>query len=238
MIDVHMHIIPGVDDGARDIQMAEEMLWMEVVQGVTDVFATSHSDAFLWYTEKVRGAYKELLELVRIKGIPVHLYLGCEVYCEPDLMENVLNGLANGLIPSMNGTRYLLTEFYRIKKEEAFYCLEELLKREWIPIIAHAERYDDLDVEFYKKVKALGCKIQMNAYSIEEEWNQTIKEKARALITEKLVDFIGSDAHRIYHRPPAVREGVEYVKHNCDKEYVNEITYKNAKSLLVEGEKL
>lgn len=233
MIDIHMHIIPSVDDGAVDLQMAEAMLYMAMEQGVTDIIATSHSDAFLWNADKVKKNYEKLKELVWSKQLPVNLYLGCEVYCDTYLMEKVLKGLADGTVPSMNGTKYVLTEFYHINKKEALYCLNELLANNWIPIIAHAERYEALDMNFYENIKALGCLIQMNAFSIEEETKDAIRNKARALVEKGLVDFIGSDAHRSYHRPPAMCRGIDYLNRYYDKEYVERITWKNAQDLLI-----
>ena len=90
MIDIHMHIIPGVDDGAIDFIMAEEMLKIAAKQGVTSIIATSHSISFEYKAEKVIKNYKRLKNLIAEKDIPTKIYLGSEVYCEPSYMDSIL----------------------------------------------------------------------------------------------------------------------------------------------------
>lgn len=234
MIDTHIHIIPGVDDGAEDFLMAREMLETLVSQGVTGIIATSHSDAFFLNEKKVQDQYGKLNVLIEETKLPIRIHFGCEVYCESELMGEVLMGLRNGTIPTLNGTKYVLTEFYDADMEEALYCLTVLLKEGWIPVIAHAERYRKFNLSFYRRMKALGCLIQMNVFSIGEETNKATKELAMELLKLRLVDFLGSDSHRTTHRPPRVKEGLEWLKKHLDKNYVEEITYKNAERLLLE----
>ena len=233
MIDTHIHIIPGVDDGATDFLMARNILEKLIEQGVTELFATSHSDSFLANHQRVMDQYGKLNVLVEETNLPMKLHLGSEVYCEADLMEEIIQGLNDGTIPSLNGTKYVLTEFYYTDKEEAFYCLTMLLNAGWIPVIAHAERYRNLDIPFYKAMKERGCLIQMNVFSVGEETNPCTRELAYRLLELRLVDFLGSDAHRTTHRPPRLTGGLEYLNKHLDESYVKEITYKNAERLLL-----
>ena len=224
MIDIHMHIIPSVDDGAVDLAESKLMLLSAINQGVTGVVATSHGDAFIDDHEYVLGQYEMLRNLIEAENLPIDLYLGCEVYCYPSYMQNILKKLECGILPTMNGTKYVLTEYYDLSAEGVAYCLQELLAHGWIPIIAHAERYKQLDVPFLKKMKEMGCRIQINAYSVCQEPDTKIREKASCLLEMKLADFIGSDAHRMGHRPPEMETGVEYMREHYNKGYVNEIT--------------
>ncbi len=233
MRDIHMHIIPGVDDGSCTFEMSEEMLQMAVSQGIDTIITTSHSEAFVRDAEAVCGSYERLVEMVAEKKLPVKLYLGCEVYCERENMETVLTGLGTGQIPSMNGTKYVLTEFYEVKKEDAFYCVERLLEAGWIPILAHVERYLDVDIEAVVQLKQMGCLVQVNVYSVYEESKDIIKERARELVRREMVDFMGSDAHRIGHRPPAVEKGIAYLYEHYEKGYVDRILGKNMKRILL-----
>ncbi|MBQ9140307.1 MAG: hypothetical protein IJX63_00745 [Lachnospiraceae bacterium] len=233
MIDIHMHIIPGVDDGSCTLEMSEKMLHMAEAQGIGTIIATSHSEAFLKDTEAVLGSYKKLIKMVETKKLSVKLYLGCEVYCEVGNMEVVLAGLAAGGIPTMNGTKYVLTEFYEVTREDAFHCVERLLAAGWIPVLAHVERYLDVDIESVDRMKEMGCLVQVNVYSVYEESKDIIKERARELLQQELVDFMGSDAHRIGHRPPAVEKGITYLYEHYEKEYVDRILEGNAREMLL-----
>ena len=234
MIDIHMHIIPGVDDGACTLEMAEEMLNMTVSQGIDTIITTSHSDAFLRDAKAVRDSYEKLEKMVEAKNLPVKLHLGCEVYCEVDNMEVVLGGLSAGRIPTMNGTKYVLAEFYEVTKEDALYCVERLLENGWIPILAHVERYLDVDIESVARMKEMGCLVQVNVYSVYEESKDIIKERARELLRREIVDFMGSDAHRIDHRPPAVEKGIAHLYEHYAKGYVDRILEWNAKEILIQ----
>lgn len=233
MIDIHMHIIPGVDDGSRSAEMSEEMLQMAVSQGIDTIITASHSEAFIRNAELVLERYEMLEKMVETKQLPVKLYLGCEVYCEVDNMDVVLAALDSERIPAMNGTKYVLTEFYEVTKADAFYCVERLLAAGWIPVLAHVERYLNVDIEAVDRMREMGCLVQVNVYSVYEESKDIIKERARELLRREMVDFMGSDAHRIDHRPPAVEKGMAYLYEHYEKEYVDRILEGNARELLL-----
>ena len=169
MIDLHMHIIPDVDDGSVSLEMSEKMIRMAIEQGVEVIFATSHSFAHEHFTEHVRTQYRKLQKLVKDKELPVKLCCGCEVALDVDHIEQILNDLEVGRIPSLNMTKYVLVELYDDTEEDCIYSIGKLVEKGWLPIIAHAERIDEVSIEFFKEVKSLGCLIQMNAYSIAEE---------------------------------------------------------------------
>lgn len=233
MIDLHMHIIPDVDDGSDSIEMSEQMLRMAIEQGVEVVFATSHSSAHEGDTEYTRHQYRKLQKLIRDKELPIKMYLGCEMLYDIRCIDSILQELDSGRIPSLNGTQYVLTELFYGLGKDVMYYINLLLDKGWIPVIAHAEHLDDLSVETLREMKEAGCKIQINAYSIAEEKNEVTKSRALALLENQLVDFVGSDAHRLDHRPPKVATGIEYLYANFEEEYVDDILYNNAMNLLL-----
>lgn len=230
MCDIHMHIIPEVDDGAWSMEMAEDMLRISIMQGIRKIIATPHSFAFNEKGDYVRSQFDKLKERAEEKYPEVTLYYGCEVACQPYAMKDILEKLADGRLPSICGTRYVLTEFKTsTTQEKAFSCVDELIQTGWIPVIAHIERYPKLfeDETTIIKLKEKGCLIQINVYSIKEEENETIRNNARNLIRKKQVDFLGSDAHKTYHRPPRVEAGLAYLYETCEKDYVDQIAYHN-----------
>ena len=111
--------------------------------------------------------------------------------------------------------------------------VEALVAAGWKPIIAHTERYPALFEDgTLQELINLGAKIQVNLYSLVEENKDDIKKRARYLIDNLLAHFIGSDAHRINYRSPKYESGVRYIDEHCGKEYLEDVCYKNAKSLI------
>ena len=233
MVDLHMHIIPDVDDGSVSLEMSEQMLRMAIEQGVEVVFATSHSLAHEENTERTRYQFRKLKKMIKDKNLPIKVYFGCELLCDIRYMKRILLYLDSGRLPSLNGTKYVLTELFYGLSEDTKYFTKALIEKGWIPVIAHAERLDDLGIEIIKELRESGCKIQINAYSIAEEKNEKTRKRALDLLDNKLVDFVGSDAHRMNHRPPAVAKGIEYLYENYDEKYVDDILYNNAMNWII-----
>ena len=230
MYDIHMHVVPGVDDGSWDLQMSRWMLDVAGLQGVERVLATPHSSAFDGGDhENTKEQFEKLKEMA-----PIPVYLGCEVLCEQERMATITERLEKGIYPTMNGTQYVLTEFFPwVKEEEALICARWLLNKGWIPIIAHVERYRELfKNDSVEKLKAKGCCFQINVYSIFDEVSEEIKLNAHKLMNYGWVDFLGSDAHRLNHRPPSVGKGLEYMRSHWAPEYLRQISTENAAVLL------
>ena len=237
LIDIHTHITPNVDDGSSSIEMSLEMLRSEAAQGGSKVFLTPHSFAFeTKRPESVFAKMKKVQESAASEGIPLQIYQGCEIYTYRDKMGRILQDLQNGRIPSMNGTRYVMAEFdvYEGDIEDARYCLNRYLEEEWIPIIAHAERYcwTFATVENIRMLKEMGCLVQANYYDLEEEQDDDIRRCVQNLVEAELVDMMGSDAHRIGHRPPKLARGERYIRENCRAEYAEDILWRNAEKFL------
>ena len=108
MIDIHMHLIPGMDDGAEDMEMALVMMIRAQQQGISQIIATPHSETFHFSKEDGRVIFKRLAAAVAKVCPDMRLYLGCEVYCEADIMEQVLELLDSKFYPTMNGDFYFI----------------------------------------------------------------------------------------------------------------------------------
>lgn len=235
MIDIHAHIIPKVDDGSISADCTRSQVFSEKTQGVTAIFATPHSENFLRDPQKARSRFQKMQDAL---GIYMDFYLGCEILCTRDAMPGILDALDDGTLPSMNGTRYVLTEFSPYDTlENALYCLNSLWADGWIPIIAHAERYPFLDPE--NDVPALtkkGFLIQVNVYALEEYVDTRdlpSRDRARYLIQNRLVSFLGTDTHTMYFRPPSIEQGMLWLQKVCDGDYLEAICQGNAKRLLL-----
>ena len=235
MTDIHMHLVPGVDDGAMDLEMALVMMIRAKEQGISRIIATPHSEAFHFSKEDIRIIFQRLKATAAKVCPDMKLYLGCEVYCEAEIMEQVLELLDSGLYPTMNGTEYVLMEFSQwVYPENTTPCVEALVNAGYQPIIAHMERYKYLrgNMALVDQFCDMGALIQVNAHSLFDEMDDSIKSWARRLVQERKADFLGTDSHRTYHRPPSATMGLNWLFENVELDYANAIAWKNAERLL------
>lgn len=165
LYDIHCHILPGVDDGAKDMDMALSMIEKEIDAGVETIILTPHfrKEMFEPDMEDIWNAYDELLYETRYKNI--RLYLGCEFHANMEMVET----LDNDLRPTLADSRYVLTEFAHnstraFMKERA----DALLMSGYRPIIAHIERYRATrkDFDLIEDLIEMGCEVQVNADAI------------------------------------------------------------------------
>ncbi len=188
MIDIHMYLIPGVDEGAMDRNMALGMAFLAWNQGIKQIFLTPHSSAFDQNPEMVRERYEQLKDWIALIIPGLSLYPGCEVLCDSYHMSPVLAALDSGKYPTMNATEYILAEFSMWTREDsAEKCVTTLIDAGWKPIIAHMERYQYLreNMALVDHFRKWGCLIQVNVYSLFDETDESIKGWARRLTLEK-----------------------------------------------------
>ncbi len=236
--DTHIHIVPGVDDGARTMEESLEMLRMEQRQGVDFIFATPHSDAFDYDSGRVQRKYEELERAISDAEIDnIHLMgLGCEMYCYPGRIIECLKKMEAGIYPTF-GSR-VLTEFptYGFGLKEALYCVDKLKNSGYIPIIAHVERYEFADVTSVGMLREKGAEMQINAYSLSNDLSAARRRLTTDLVKFGLVDYMGSDAHRLDHRPPAVEDGVKRIIDLTSHEQAEEILCVGPKCRILRGQ--
>ncbi len=187
MIDIHSHILPGVDDGSRSLEMSENMLCAYVAQGIDKVICTPHQNADLRRPELLLSRFQEFKKVAERYGVTS--YLGAEIY----YYEKMLEGLASGELLTMNGTKYVLVEF-STRSDMAYIpdAVYELSIKGYKPIVAHIERYPYIGTAEYNEIKQNGGLIQVNASSFEKKDHaKTLKY----LLKNDIVDFIASDCH-------------------------------------------
>lgn len=232
--DIHAHILPGVDDGAKDIEEALEMLRIACREGITDMIVTPHYQSGRFFTpgDVLREKTAGLQSLVEQEGIPIRLYPGTEIYFRSGLEER----LETRQLATMNGSEFVLVEFSPV--EEFSYmrnALEELFGLGYHPILAHVERYRCMreDRKRVKELRGMGCGIQANAGSIAGEYGYLTGSYLHQLLKEQLVDYVGTDAHSAIHRTPRMKKCAERLYRKYGEEYAERLLYKNAESDLL-----
>lgn len=233
LFDIHCHIVPFVDDGARTRDEALNMLSMEYQQGVKNIIVTPHCRQQMFETpmEEIKKQFWVLRNLSRQIGSDLKLYLGCEFHANMEMVEMLKTGKAI----TMAGSRYVLTEFST--EATASYIRDRfysLLSHGYWPIAAHLERYKNIckDMDIVEELISMGGYVQLNADSVIGKSGFASKRICKKLLKNGLVHFIGSDCHRTDGRISRIGDSYEYVTKKFGKAYADEIFTKNPSMIL------
>lgn len=231
MIDMHCHLIPGVDDGVKDINEAIEILRQSQEYGVSDVIITPHYRPTKEYVETTEGLLQKLQKLkdeLKKQDIQVNLHLGREIDEAKDIKE-LLN---NNEVCSLNGTNLLLIDFGVNKSKITDYIYETRLLGYKV-VVAHVERYKYIEShQCFDNLKKEGAFLQVNASSIVSPRNIRMKKRIKYLFKNKLVDFVASDAHRNPDSYKIFDKAYKVISKKYGQEYANAVFYENAKELI------
>lgn len=196
MIDIHSHVLPGIDDGSPDIDTSIELIKYEAEQGVTDLFVTPHFNKYRGYLSEHRDnqvLFDELFQRVKEEEIDIQLHLGTEIYYD----QQTLKHLEKGIVAPLGDSAYVLVEFsLGDETEDIPEAIHNLTAKGYHPIIAHPERYPYMqNPEIYYHLRRMGALIQINASSILGQYGRKIKKLCYKLIEQGYVDFVASDMH-------------------------------------------
>lgn len=233
MIDFHTHILFDVDDGARTIEDSLTMLKEAMDAGFTHVVLTPHYMEHYYEVSKEEASDKiyELNNLMQENNINLKLYQGNEIY----ISSNMHNLLENGRASSINGSKYVLIETPMLEKpDNLLEVIYDLKKNGRVPIIAHPERYrfvqNDFDI-IYDLIEQ-GVLFQINIGSLIGVYGTDVKNVVKKMIKEKIVHFIGTDAHSPKSIYLEINKVIKKLEKYASKEYIQEITYSNAMKVL------
>ncbi len=228
MIDIHNHILPGVDDGSKSIEMSIEMIKKEVADGVNHIILTPHvqSRVSKFQPKEHVPIFETLVDEVKKLKLPVDLYLGAEIFYRSHINTNFQS-------VSLGGSPYVLLEFSPHNETPIEEIVYDVSRMGFIPIVAHIERYAYLKTKDYEKIKATGAWIQVNATSILDLDHRLVKKGSVSyLLKNKLIDIIATDAHNMDQRKPNMKDAYLYLSKRYDINYVNQIFDLNAKKII------
>jgi len=211
VIDLHCHLLPGIDDGARDLDQALTLARMAVADGITHCVATPHIhpgryDNTLKSITTVFEQFKR--ELVKNE---IHLRLG--MAAEIRLSEDILSMVASGNVPYLGvweGEKVLLLELPHSHIPPGVEQLARWLFKQGIrPMIAHPERNKDILRDFKKVLPLvrLGCLFQVTAGAVAGDFGEGPEVRARELLQQDMVTILATDAHHEVRRPPVLAKG-------------------------------
>lgn len=236
MIDIHAHILPGVDDGSRDMTDSLLMAEMAVESGVDTIIATPHSHVrrdSREHLRKIRDAFYALRREVAARDLPLEILPGMEIFCCGDLADR----FDEGTVLSLNGTERYLIEF--AFEEDAARCrryIETVRERGGLPVIAHPERYVCLqkDPSLADEWIRLGCQLQMNKDSAFGAFGRKARKTAYRLLKKRQYTYVGSDAHSPYGRSTHMGDIREFLLENYSSVMADGLLERSAQRCLTE----
>lgn len=234
MIDIHCHILPGVDDGAKTEEDSLAMARAAVAQGIDTIIATPHHRNGTYDNERASIIQNVAIlnELLAAKDIPLHVLAGQEVRINGEIIEDI----NKGEILSLNDTIYLFVEFPSGSVPRyAQQMLFDIQVAGYTPVIVHPERNQELiqhPERLYEFVRK-GALTQVTAGSVIGKFGKNIQKFSGQLIEANLTHFIASDAHNTTTRGFCLEEAFQYVKDNFGREHF--YTFLENSQLLADG---
>ena len=234
MIDIHTHVLYGVDDGAPDQATSLALLQMAAQKGTTDLICTPHvleaGKGLQW--ETITAKTRELQELATRNGLKLKLYPGAELEFNWDLRDLLRKGSRDYCLA---GSRYVLIELPAATVPNHMSdFLYDLEVKGFVPVIAHAERHQVLMHQPERLLRWLknGALIQSNAGSFTGLFGAQVQQYARLLLQNKVISFMGSDAHRVEKRNTDLTAAARELGQLAGADLAEQITTNNAECIL------
>ena len=207
MIDLHCHLLPGIDDGAPDLATSLEMARIAVADGITTIACTPHIYPGLYENTAagIRAAIQALQAELDQAGIALRLVEGADIHLTPDL----LAGLRADRLPTLNRTRYLLLEPpHHVAPPRFEEQVFNLLANGYVPLITHPERLTWIEDNYpiFLRLAKAGAWLQVTAGALTGRFGKRPRYWSQRLIDEGPVHIIASDAHSVHRRPPLMAE--------------------------------
>jgi protein-tyrosine phosphatase len=232
VVDLHHHLLPGLDDGAPDLATTLKMARMAADDGITHVVCTPHANArYPFDAERNRGLLAEVRQTIADAGIRLILGSGCDFHLSYD---NVRDALANPRRYTVNGGEYLLVELpdYALPPtlEETFYSLR---LGGMTPILTHPERNPSLqqDDSRLKDWIRDGLLTQVTASSVLGLMGRKAQKMAERMLADRWVHFLATDAHNISTRVPKMRGARDHVAARCGEQYAQKLCTENPQAV-------
>lgn len=231
--DIHTHILPGVDDGAKDKNISMAMLRMAWKDGIRRIVLTPHNKPSRRNVsfKTIQKLSEQLLEEARQEGMEFTFCPGNEIYYRSDM----IGDLEEGRACTMADTSYVLVEFNPMDDFDYIRNgIYQVLAAGYRPIIAHVERYSCMlsKPSRVEELKNMGCYIQVNAGSIMGQYGFSVKQMTKKLLKQQLIHFVASDAHDTDKRAPRLSDCAKYVTKKFGESYSDRIFLENPDKML------
>lgn len=197
MVDMHSHVLPGIDDGAQTPEESIVLIKKMMELGIKKIVATPHVmiDYYRNDNESISNALAILKEELKNQDIDIEVSAAAEHYFD----ESFEKRIDDRLVFTM-GDNYVLFEISFISQPpNLIQIIQKMLDMGYKPILAHPERYNYMDVEQLKQIRMMGCNLQLNTISLTGYYGKPTKTLAEELVDNQMIDFISSDMHHPRH---------------------------------------
>ena len=222
MLDLHIHILPGVDDGAQDYDDSIDMAVLALESGVSTIVATPHANQMgrfeNFYTAEFARRFERLEEMLQSNRLELNILEGQEIMASEDMSEKI----QDGRLISLNHTQYYLIEFpFDSNPNWIADRLMDVIVLGKTPLIAHVERYHcvQYDPSYVYDWIEMGCLTQMNKGSVFGKFGQGAQKVSIPLLNYELIHCVASDAHSSTQRTPWLKDIEHFLIENFDREY-------------------
>jgi protein-tyrosine phosphatase len=230
LVDIHSHVLYGMDDGARTLEESLAMVRMAAEHGTTDLVATPHANP--QYAFEPERIAERLAEVQAAAGHAIRLHSGCDFHLSYDNIEDAIGQPRKYTIAQRS---YLLVEFsdLLIFKNTAE-ILRRLLDAGMVPVVTHPERNGLLRqrIEEIAKWVDEGSRVQVTAQSLTGGFGRRAREFSRALLDRRLVHVVASDAHDCERRPPVLDEAYSWLGEQYGESLAQALCVENPRAAL------
>lgn len=235
IIDIHSHVLPGVDDGASTEKESLRMLRIAAKQGIRGVIATPHHapEYTHIHPEDILRACRALEIRAQEEIRPdFRIYPGQEILYSQDIVEKI----QAGKVLTMAGSPYVLVEFMPwAPYSDLQRCVRSLTLHHYRPILAHVERYEVLREQGRpEELIRMGALLQMNYRRIGGKWYEETTRWCRKMLKQEKIHFLGTDMHNTSSRRPSTEGAQLWMDKHLDSSYVRKICYRNPRRLVKE----
>ncbi|HIX14555.1 MAG TPA: hypothetical protein H9740_02335 [Candidatus Hungatella pullicola] len=232
IIDVHSHILPGIDDGAGDMEETRAMLRMAYDNGIRKIIATPHYQAGQpkTYVERIKEAVRKVQLAASEIDPEFAIYGGNEIL----YFDGAADKLKEGEILTLADSSYVLVEFpVGVSYNSLYQAIRKLAMAKYRPIIAHAERFSCLrEPGNLEEAKEAGAFIQINYSSLQRGWFQGDCRWCRKQILEGRVHLLGTDMHNMTSRPPQIGQALSWLEKKLQPSRLNQLLSDNPEAVL------
>jgi len=228
MIDIHCHILAGIDDGARDMDMSLEMARIAVADGISTIVCTPHITPGIYNNDTgiINEQINRLKEALVENNIALELLSGADIHVAPDLS----TCLDQGIYPTIAGTRYFLFEPpHHVVPPRIVELARQLINQGYIPVLTHPERLTWIEghYEIIEQLDEAGVAVQITAAAITGRFGKRPLYWSERMLDEGRVDIIASDAHNLTGRPPVLSAARDAVSARLGEKTGHDMVYDN-----------
>ena len=233
MIDLHTHILPAIDDGAKTLEVSLEMARIAVSDGTSVMACTPHIYPGLYMNDSpgIHAARDKLQHALDTFHIPLKLVVGADAHLVPEL----LDGLSKGRVPTLHGSRYFLLEpSHHVAPPQFENSVFQIMAAGYVPVITHPERLVWIEHHYpaFLELARRGAWLQLTAGSIVGKFGKPARYWSEKLLGDGVVHLIASDAHNTSKRNPVMSDALPTLESALGKEEAQRLVLDRPRAIL------